>query len=54
MDMALNSVGNGCIGDRKRAYITGVFEVRGDNDRRVVEFCREKGHVWVTHVRPYV
>ena len=36
---------NGWIGDRTRDGITGAFGVQGENDsnRRVVEFCAERG-----------
>ena len=36
---------NGWIGDRTRAGITSFFGVprENDNDRRVVEFCEERG-----------
>ena len=36
---------NGWIGNMTRVRITGVFVVLGenDNDRRVVEFCAERG-----------
>ena len=56
MDRTLDSIGNGyrlCIlgdlnrwiGDRMRDGIIGAFGVPGenDNDRRVVEFCAERG-----------
>ena len=35
----------GWIGDRTRAGITGAFGVPGenDNDRRMMEFCEERG-----------
>ena len=55
MDRILDSVGNeyrlsiledlnGWIGDRKKAGITGAFEVprKNDNGRRMVEFCEER------------
>ena len=63
MDRTLDSGGNGyrlCIlgdlnewiGDRMRADITGAFGAPGKNDngRRVVEFCEERGLLWVTHI----
>ena len=63
IDRTLDSVGNGyrlcilgdqngCIGDRTRAGITGAFGAPGENDngKRVVEFCAERGLVWVTHI----
>ena len=34
---------NGWIEDRTRAGITGGFRVTGENVRRVVEFCVERG-----------
>ena len=42
---------NGWIGNRMRAGITGAFGVTGENEngRRVVEFCVERGCMWVTH-----
>ena len=56
MNRILDSVGNryrlcilrdvnGWIGDRTRAGISGAFGIAGenDNDRRVVEFCEERG-----------
>ena len=38
--------------DGTRVGITGAFGVprENDNDRRVVEFCAERGCVWVTHI----
>ena len=56
MDRTVDRVGNGCrlcvlgdlngwIGDRVRAGITVAFGVPGekDNERRIGEFCAEKG-----------
>ena len=54
MDRTLDSEGNayrlciqgdlnGWIGDRIRAGITGAFGVLEENDKRVKEFCAERG-----------